>query len=675
MLPAVVCTLLCGMATAQNFYLQQGLAPPYMPPSVMPYAPAESSPKPSFFRKPFFSSGGNGGSRPPGKGFFRLRAPSFLSGLRGSASSPRPSFFSFGRPSQSQQQQHQPQPIFTHHIPLPPLQAAAAHATFQTLPMPGGPRFTFGPETVLQHGPTHIAQATEFAESQIDSDRSPGGFSGLSSLFQPQTSESFGSSVGDQDSFQQQVNSVVQLSPSQSGAYGYKTEGSSIYNGIMTAQLGVPVSLTNYGENPVAIPVGATRGQQSEGSGTESQSYTPTAEIYTQSQGTNSQKAQSPSADQQYSTFSASYQGQPASGGYGQSSSSGTRYSSAPSSDPTVAFFAPQTGSGYSNSAPTFALSSGGGYVSSSPSAYLGGLTSGYETTITNHGSGSNKYGPAYSLVGTGNYPTSSSGSYGSSQPSSYTSSSGAYSPSSYGSSAGRYTAPTRAYTSSQPSSGYSSAYTSGSPAKYSTTGSAYSSGYGSSSSSSLPSSSVAYDNSQSNYGSYGQRYTSSAYGGSSQSAYSPKRPATNYASTSTSYKNSQAASAALAQALKAYAAGNAKYVSTKTSSPSTDSSYSTSYSSSSGSSSYGDKSAAAPYFRTKTSSPAYSKYSDTSSSYSDNGSDSGSSGSKTSSKASFDQRTVGQTLRVSGDSASSGDSYSTSTRTTSSAPSKSSTV
>ncbi|XP_054929639.1 uncharacterized protein [Dermacentor andersoni] len=675
MLPAVICTLLCGMATAQNFYLQHGLAPPYMTPSVMPYAPAESSPKPSFFRKPFFSSGSSGGSRPPGKGFFRLRAPSFLSGLRGSASSPRPSFFSFGRPSQQQQQQHQPQPIFAHQIPLPPLQAAAAHATFQTLPMHGGPRFTFAPEAMLQHGPTHMAQATEFAESQIDSDRSPGSFPGLSSLFQPQTSESFGSSVGDQDSFQQHVNSVVQISPSSNNAYSYKTGGSSVYNGIMTAQLGVPVSLTNYGDGPVAIPVGATRGQQGDGSGTDSQSYTPSAEIYTQSQGSSAQKEQSSSADQQYSTFATAFQqAQPASAGYGQSSSSGTRYSSSPSSDPTLTFYAPQSSSAYSGSPQTYTLSSGGGYVGSSPSAFIGGLTSGYETSITNHGSGSNKYGPAYSLVGSGNYPTSSSGSYGSSQPSSYTSSSGAYSPSSYGSSSGRYTVPTRSYTSSQPSSGYSSAYSSGSPSKYSTTGSAYSSGYGSSSSSSLPSSSVAYDNSQSNYGSYGQRYPSSSYSTSSQSSYSPKRPATNYASTSTSYKNSQAA-AAVAQALKAYAAGNAKYGSTKTSSPSTDSSYSTSYGSSSGATSYGDKSAAAPYFRAKTSSSAYNKYSDASLGYTDSGSDSGSSGTKTSSKSSYDQRTVGQTLRVSGDSASSSDAYTTSTRTTSSTPSKSSTV
>ncbi|KAH8025236.1 hypothetical protein HPB51_005432 [Rhipicephalus microplus] len=661
------------MATAQTFYLQQGLSPPYMPSSVMPYAPAESSPKPSFFRKPFFSSGSSGGSRPPGKGFFRLRTPSFLSGLRGSASSPKPSFFSFGRPSQ-QQPQHQPQPIFAHQIPVPPLQAAAAHATFQTLPMPGGPRFTFAPEAVLQHAPTHIAQATEFAESQMDSDRAPGGFPGLSSLFQPQASESFGSSVGDQDSFQQQVNSVMQISPSSNNGYGFKTEGSSVYNGIMTAQLGVPVSLSNYGDGPVAIPVGATRGQQGgDGSGSDSQSYTPSAEIYTQSQGSSGQKTQSSSADQ-YSTYAAAFQAQPTSSGYGQSSSSGTRYSSAPSSDPTIAFYTPQSSSGFGGSPQTYTLSSGGGYVSSAPSAFISGLTSGYETSITNHGSGSSKYGPAYSLVGSGNYPTSSSGSYGSSQPSSYSSSSGAYSPSSYGSSASHYTVPTRTYTSSQPSSGYSSSYSSGSPSKYSTSGSAYSSGYGSSSSSSLPSSSVAYDNSQSNYGSYGQRYPSSAYSTSSQSAYSPKRPATNYASTSTSYKNSQAA-AAVAQALKAYAAGNVKYGSTKSSSPSADSSYSTSYSGSSGSSSYGDKSAAAPYFRAKTSSSTYNKYGDASLGYTDSGSDTGSSGSKTSSKSSYDQRTVGQTLRVSGDSTNSSDAYTTSTRNTSSTPSKSSTV
>ncbi|KAL3221076.1 hypothetical protein MRX96_029691 [Rhipicephalus microplus] len=466
------------------------------------------------------------------------------------------------------------------------------------------------PKPVLQHAPTHIAQATEFAESQMDSDRAPGGFPGLSSLFQPQASESFGSSVGDQDSFHQQVNSVMQISPSSNNGYGFKTEGSSVYNGIMTAQLGVPVSLSNYGDGPVAIPVGATRGQQGgDGSGSDSQSYTPSAEIYTQSQGSSGQKTQSSSADQ-YSTYAAAFQAQPTSSGYGQSSSSGTRYSSAPSSDPTIAFYTPQSSSGFGGSPQTYTLSSGGWIRSS-------------------------KYGPAYSLIGSGNYPTSSSGSYGSSQPSSYSSSSGAYSPSSYGSSASHYTVPTRTYTSSQPSSGYSSSYSSGSPSKYSTSGSAYSSGYGSSSSSSLPSSSVAYDNSQSNYGSYGQRYPSSAYSTSSQSAYSPKRPATNYASTSTSYKNSQAA-AAVAQALKAYAAGNVKYGSTKTSSPNTDSSYSTSYSAE------------------VTLEAA---------------------GSKTSSKSSYDQRTVGQTLRVSGDSTNSSDAYTTSTRNTSSTPSKSSTV
>ncbi|XP_040072979.1 cell wall protein AWA1-like [Ixodes scapularis] len=671
---AVICTLLFGLTAAQNFYLQQAmdgsLGQPFMQPSMLSFTAAESNSKPSFFRRPFFSGGGGGGSRPPGKSFFGIRTPSFLSGLKTSGSSPRPSFFSFARPQQNS---------FPQHIPLGQLEASGAHTTFHTIPLHGGMRLPFSAGAVLQQAPSHIAQATEYAESQADGDRSPNAFSGIH-IFPQQGGSSFGSQNGEQDSYQQQVNSVVQLTPAASGSYGYKTDGSNVYNGIMTAQLGVPVSLTNFGDGPVSIPVGASgHGQQSDSS-SDGQGYGHSSDSYSSSQGSGSQKAHQ--QDQPYSGYSSGYQGQSNSGSsYGSSSASlynggttGTRYITAPSHSPNIGYYASQAGSGYGGSPTTFTLTSANGYAGSAASGYGGGSSGGYEPSMQTQGSNSNKYGPAYTLVGTTSYGGSSSGNYPNQQSSGYITAPASYavpvSSSGYSGSSGSFTAPTRGYTSSQPSSGYTTTYTSGSPTKYTSTGSGYGSNYGSSSGQGA-SSSVAYDNSPASYdsqGSFGDRYPpSSGYGGPTSAAYTAKRPSTNYPSTTTSYKNSQSASAALAQALKAYANGNVKYVSTKPASSTTDTAYSSSYSSSGGSSGY-SKDAAAPYFRTK-GTPTYSKYTaDSSLSFSDGG--------KTSSKTtSFDQRTVGQTLRVSGDGANSSDSYSTSTRSTNSPSKSSSTV
>lgn len=665
----VTFTLLLGCTMAQNFYLQQGidgsLGQPFMQPGIFSFSTAESNPKPSFFRKPFFSNGNGGGSRPPGKSFFGIRTPSFLSGLRGSASSPRPSFFSFGRPSPN---------VFHQQIPLTQLETSSAQASFQTLPLPAGLRVPFSPGPVLQQAPAHVAQATEYAESQAESDRQQSSFSGIP-IFQQQGGGQFGGSQvhGEQDSYQQQVNSVVQLTPSASGGYSYKTDGSNVYNGIMTAQLGVPVSLSNYGDVPVAIPIGASGNNQATESGTDGHVFGHTPDSYSSSQGGSGQKAQQ--QDEQYSNYPSNFQVQQSSGTsygsnvagtYGSTSSSGTRYATAPSSGPSLSAYFPTHG----GSPTSYALAVGNQNLGSGLSAYGGSIAGGYEPAISTQGSGSVKYGPAYTLVGTAGYGGSSSANYGGSQSSGYPTQISSYngpSSSTYKTSSGTYNAPSRGYSSSQP--GYTASYSSGTPSKYSSAGSGYSSGYGTSSA--HTGSSVAYDNSPSSYdshGNFGARYpTSSGHRGSVASSYTSKRPAGGaYPSTSTSYKNPQSASAALAHALKAYAAGNVKYVSAKPVSTNTGAAYSTTYSSTSGSAGYTEKTpAAAPYFRSK-GAPQYNKYTDASLSFSD--------GAKTSSKSSFDQRTVGQTLRVSGGGANSSDSYTTSTRTTSS-PSKSSTV
>lgn len=712
---------------------------------------SESNPKPSFFRRPFFPGSGGGSSRPPGKSFFGIRAPSFLSGLRASGSSPRPSFFSFAKPPT--------QPSFPHRFPVPQVDHTNTQYSFQAttlpnairLPPPPGPFFGGppGPPPPIASA-SHIIQASEFSDNHAEPERPQQSYATVPLYQQQHGPSSYSNSLGEQDSYQQQVNSVIQLTSQGNSdyhqGYPYRPDGpsSNVFNGIVSAQLGVPVSLAGYTDGPVPIPIGAT-GQSHQADSAGGSAYGPSSpDSYASTQsGTNSKEEgdrqsgsyATPSRFPGYQTTfsieqvnegfpgrygpsvgaSSSYGSSgsgpggygPSSGvtsgygssgsansgysssggvpsGYGSTSSSyvptgasGTQYGPAAQASPTLVFTQQTSSTGYGGQGPAYGSSSPTGY--GTPNRYTGSSPSGsygnVATTANYDPSGTYGNGPSrYVSVGSG-YALGTPGGYGAAYPGSYGGSgNGGYGPpsgGSHGTSSGGPSNPSAGYITATAIGGYPSAYGggsstsngygSGSTSKYAPSSGNYGSGY--SATAGQSGSAVAYDNSSP---SFGQRYNSvsSGYSPPVSSSYLVNGPSSGSSSTATSQKGSSATSAAtsaaLAQALKTYAAGNVKYVSGKPATPTTDTSYSSSYSTSTGSSSgYREKSSRYP---TKSSS-SLGKYNGGSVDYSDSV---GSSSKDSGTKSSYEQRTVGQMLRVSGDSGSSSDGYSVPSRTAS---------